>query len=62
MGDRTHLHFAVFLGDYESHAWNGALPHSACAGFPPFPYRFVDPNAFIDAHLAVAPPARGARF
>jgi len=51
MGAQTHLHFAVFLGDYESHAWNGALPPSACSGFPAFPYRFVDPNAFIQAHL-----------
>ena len=51
MGSLTHLHFAVFMGDYEPHAWNGALPPSACSGFPAFPYRFVDPNAFIQAHL-----------
>jgi murein DD-endopeptidase MepM/ murein hydrolase activator NlpD len=51
MGAQTHLHFAVFMGDYESHAWNGALPPTACSGFPAFPYRFVDPNAFIQAHL-----------
>jgi murein DD-endopeptidase MepM/ murein hydrolase activator NlpD len=51
MGAQTHLHFAVFMGDYEAHAWNGALPPSACSGFPAFPYRFVDPNAFIQAHL-----------
>jgi len=51
MGAQTHLHFAVFMGDYESHAWNGALPPAACSGFPAFPYRFVDPNAFIQAHL-----------
>jgi hypothetical protein len=51
MGDRTHFHFAVFNGDMESHAWNGALPPSACSGFPAFPYRFVDPTAFIEAHL-----------
>jgi hypothetical protein len=50
MGDRTHLHFAVFSGDMESHAWNGALPPRACSGFPAFPYRFVDPTAFIEAH------------
>src|SRR4030088_1967385 len=25
MGDRTHLHFAVFVGDYEPDAWRGAL-------------------------------------
>jgi murein DD-endopeptidase MepM/ murein hydrolase activator NlpD len=53
MGAQTHLHFAVFMGDYESHAWNGALPPKACSGFPAFPYRFVDPNAFIQAHLPV---------
>ena len=51
MGGLTHLHFAVFKGDYEPHAWNGALPPTACAGFPVFPYRFVEPNAFIQAHL-----------
>jgi len=50
MGDKTHLHFAVFNGDLESHSWNGALPPTACAGFPAFPYRFVDPTAFIEAH------------
>src|ERR1700674_1651933 len=51
MGALTHLHFAVFMGDYEPHAWNGALPPAACSGFPAFPYRFVDPNAFVQAHL-----------
>jgi murein DD-endopeptidase MepM/ murein hydrolase activator NlpD len=51
MGSLTHLHFAIFMGDYEPHAWNGALPPTACSGFPAFPYRFVDPNAFIQAHL-----------
>ena len=50
MGSRTHLHFAVFKGDLEAHAWNGALPPSPCSGFPAFPYRFVDPNAFLAAH------------
>ena len=50
MGSRTHLHFAVFRGDFEAHAWNGALPPAACSGFPAFPYRFVDPNAFLAAH------------
>ncbi len=58
MGSRTHLHFAVFNGDMESHAWNGALPPSACAGFPAFPYRFIDPNDFVESHL---PPVRFAR-
>ena len=53
MGSRTHFHFAVFNGDLESHAWNGALPPApGCAGFPAFPYRFVDPNAFLAAHPA----------
>jgi hypothetical protein len=51
MGGLTHLHFAVFNGDYEPHAWNGALPPTPCSGFPAFPYRFIDPNAFIAAHL-----------
>jgi murein DD-endopeptidase MepM/ murein hydrolase activator NlpD len=62
MGDRTHFHFAVFNGNFDSHTWNGALPPSACAGYPAFPYRFVDPNAFLDAH---GPPVRvphGADF
>jgi hypothetical protein len=61
MGDKTHFHFAVFSGDMESHAWNGALPPAACSGFPAFPYKFVDPTAFIEAHLSIAPLARGAR-
>ena len=54
MGSRTHFHFAVFRGDYESHAWNGALPPSSCSGFPAFPNRFVDPTSFIEAHQPVA--------
>jgi murein DD-endopeptidase MepM/ murein hydrolase activator NlpD len=49
MGSRTHLHFAVFRGDYEANAWRGALPPSRCDGFPAFPYRFVDPTTFINA-------------
>lgn len=57
MGSRTHFHFAVFSGDYEAHAWNGALPPTQCDGFPAFPYRFVNPTAFIQSHLPPAPPA-----
>jgi murein DD-endopeptidase MepM/ murein hydrolase activator NlpD len=56
MGGRTHLHFAVFNGDYDAHAWNGALPPFACSGFPAFPYRFIDPNAFLAEHAPVPPP------
>ena len=52
MGDKTHLHFAVFNGDFDAHTWNGALPPRACSGFPAFPYRFVDPTAFVLAHAA----------
>jgi murein DD-endopeptidase MepM/ murein hydrolase activator NlpD len=53
MGSRTHFHFAVYHGDFGSHAWNGALPPSpGCSGFPAFPYRFVDPTAFVEAHSA----------
>ena len=55
MGDRTHFHFAVFRGDFESNAWRGALPPTACSGSPAFPYRFVDPNAFLQAHLQRQP-------
>jgi murein DD-endopeptidase MepM/ murein hydrolase activator NlpD len=62
MGDRTHLHFAVFNGDLESHAWNGALPPSACSGFPAFPYKFIDPTTFIVEHLPPDHLARGARL
>jgi murein DD-endopeptidase MepM/ murein hydrolase activator NlpD len=62
MGSRTHFHFAVFAGDYEPHAWNGALPPAQCSGFPAFPYRFVQPNAFIEAHLPPVRFARGIRF
>jgi murein DD-endopeptidase MepM/ murein hydrolase activator NlpD len=50
MGDKTHFHFAVFRGDFESNAWRGALPPTPCSGFPAFPYRFTDPNAFLAAH------------
>ena len=51
MGSRTHFHFAVYRGDYEAHAWNGALPPSpGCSGFPAFPYRFVNPTEFVRAH------------
>jgi murein DD-endopeptidase MepM/ murein hydrolase activator NlpD len=53
MGSRTHFHFAVYRGDYEPHAWNGALPPApGCSGFPAFPYRFVNPTAFVSAHSA----------
>jgi hypothetical protein len=62
MGDRTHFHFAVFNGGMESHAWNGALPPTACSGFPAFPYRFVDPTAFIEAHLPAVSLPREVRF
>jgi murein DD-endopeptidase MepM/ murein hydrolase activator NlpD len=62
MGDKTHLHFAVFNGDLEPHAWNGALPPSACSGFPAFPYRFIDPTAFVEAHQPPVRLARGTRF
>jgi murein DD-endopeptidase MepM/ murein hydrolase activator NlpD len=62
IGSRTHLHFAVFNGDYEPHAWNGALPPAPCSGFPAFPYRFVEPNAFIEAHLPPVRFARGVRL
>jgi len=61
MGSRTHFHFAVFRGAFDSHTWNGALPPSACAGYPSFPYKFVDPNAFLSAHIPVAPLPRGVR-
>ena len=51
MGSRTHFHFAVFRGDFDSHTLNGALPpRPGCAGFPAFPYKFVNPTAFIQAH------------
>jgi len=57
MGSRTHLHFAVYRGDFNTAtAWRGALPPSACDGFPAFPNRFVDPNAFVQARLQPPPP------
>jgi hypothetical protein len=31
------------------------LPPTACDGFPAFPNQFVDPTAFINAHLGPAP-------
>src|SRR5258707_579580 len=33
MGSRTHFHFAVFLGDFDSHAWNGPLGLSGPRGW-----------------------------
>ena len=52
MGTRTHFHFAVFRGAFDSHTWNGALPPSpGCSGFPAFPYKFVNPTDFIRARL-----------
>lgn len=62
MGDRTHFHFAVFHGEFEGHAWNGALPPGGCSGYPAFPYRFLDPNAFLAAHIPVPPLPRGTRM
>jgi murein DD-endopeptidase MepM/ murein hydrolase activator NlpD len=56
MGSRTHFHFAVFRGDFESNAWRGALPPTRCDGFPAFPYRIVNATTFIKAHLAAASP------
>jgi murein DD-endopeptidase MepM/ murein hydrolase activator NlpD len=61
MGDRTHFHFAVFAGDFDGHTWNGALPPSSCSGYPAFPYRFVDPNAFLAAHTLARPLPHGMR-
>jgi murein DD-endopeptidase MepM/ murein hydrolase activator NlpD len=63
MGSRTHLHFAVFRGSYVPDAWRGALPPTRCDGFPAFPFRFVNPTAFIKAHLAPVPrlPVRHCR-
>ena len=60
MGSRTHLHFAVFRGDYQPNAWRGALPPTACDGFPAFPNRFVNATAFIKAHLALTLPTPAA--
>jgi hypothetical protein len=59
MGARTHLHFAVFQGDFVPDAWRGALPPIPCSGFPAFPNRFIEPNGFIQAHLQ--PEVRGRR-
>jgi murein DD-endopeptidase MepM/ murein hydrolase activator NlpD len=50
MGARTHLHFAVFIGEIDANAWRGALPPAPCEGTPAFPYRFVDPNRFLLEH------------
>jgi murein DD-endopeptidase MepM/ murein hydrolase activator NlpD len=62
MGSRTHFHFAVFAGGFDSHTWNGALPPSSCSGFPAFPYRFVDPNAFLAAHVPAPRTPLGMRL
>jgi hypothetical protein len=59
MGDKTHFHFAVFKGDLEPHAWNGALPPVPCSSFPAFPYRFTDATAFIELHQAPVRLRRG---
>lgn len=55
MGSRTHFHFAVFTGDYESTAWRGALPPASCDGFPAFPSRFVNATDFVQARLQPEP-------
>jgi murein DD-endopeptidase MepM/ murein hydrolase activator NlpD len=55
MGSRTHFHFAVFIGDYESDAWRGALPPTRCDGFPAFPYKFVNPTDFVITHWQPIP-------
>jgi len=62
MGDRTHFHFAIFRGGFDSHTWNGALPPASCSGYPAFPYKFVDPNAFLLAHVPAPPLPRGMRM
>jgi hypothetical protein len=62
MGGRTHFHFAVFAGSFESHTWNGALPPGSCSGYPAFPYKFVDPNSFLVTHLPAVPLPRGMRI
>ncbi len=62
MGDRTHFHFAVFAGNFDGHTWNGALPPRGCSGFPAFPYKFVDPNAFVAAHIPQPPLPHGMRI
>jgi murein DD-endopeptidase MepM/ murein hydrolase activator NlpD len=62
MGSRTHLHFAVFVGDFEPDTWRGALPPEPCSGFPAFPYHFVDPTAFVRAHVAPPPRVRHCRI
>ena len=54
MGSRTHFHFAVFMGDYDSHTWNGALPPTRCDAFPAFPYHFVNATTFVEAHMQPA--------
>lgn len=55
MGSRTHFHFAVFIGDFETNAWRGALPPKACDGFPAFPNRFVNATDFVHDRLQPEP-------
>jgi murein DD-endopeptidase MepM/ murein hydrolase activator NlpD len=55
MGTRTHFHFAVYIGDFSSTAWRGALPPGACDGFPSFPDRFVNATAFVHDRQQPAP-------
>ena len=54
MGSRTHLHFAVYIGNFTANSWRGALPPAACDGFPAFPNKFVSPNDFMQSHLQPA--------
>ncbi len=53
MGPRTHLHFAVYVGELDANVWRGALPPAACSGFPAFPSRFVDPTRFVLDHQPI---------
>jgi murein DD-endopeptidase MepM/ murein hydrolase activator NlpD len=62
MGSRTHFHFAVFNGDFESSAWRGALPPSACEGSPAFPYRFVNATSFVQDRLQPEPANFGSQY
>lgn len=41
--DKSHLHFGVRLASYDFPANPGALPRTACGGYPGFPEYFTNP-------------------
>ena len=54
LGGDTHLHFGFRRAPYSNTSNRGALPQQECAGDPPFPELFEDPQTLTFGHLLVA--------